>query len=292
MVITDDGDFQTRFENIPFGVRRGFNQVNSTIGFEFKRLKKNIFISLGVVVLFYLLSLSINVIGEGRGVESPATAAEYLQSHLDMIFAFVIVIIAVMFGGSMIALDYDKQTGNLIFPKITKGRLFVGRLIARYLLSAIAVTAYYILTTVTTAIKYKSLPIETLASFGWALLYMFLVLAMVIFFSSFLKKTSTTIVISLVMVLMIFNLTSTILAIAGAEIEPLFILTYYSNIITQSFAMPAERFFEAPLTPNPEGPTGFQWITPSIAGAAIGMIIYSTILLVAAYFLFRRRQQK
>lgn len=292
MVTTDDGDFQTRFENIPFGVRRGFNQVNSTIGFEFKRHKKNIFISLGVVVLFYLLSLLINMIGEGRGVESPATAAGYLQSYHDMIFSFFIVIIAVMFGGSMIALDYDKQTGNLIFPKITKGRLFVGRLIARYLLSAIAVTAYYILTTVTTAIKYKSLPIETLASFGWALLYMFLVLAMVIFFSSFLKKTSTTIVISLVMILMIFNLTSTILVIAGAEIEPLFILTYYSNIITQSFAMPAERFIEAPLSPNPEGPTGFQWITPSIAGAAVGMIIYSTILLVAAYFLFRRRQQK
>ncbi len=292
MTTTQDGELQTRFETIPFGVRRSFQQVNSTINFEVKRHKKNMLTSFGVVVLFYILSLLINVIGERRGVESPATAGAYMASYLDMIFGLFILIIAVMYGGSMIALDYEKQTGNLIFPKITKGRLFVGRLIARYLLAALSVTSYYILVAVTALIKYHTLPVEALASFAWALLYMLAVLSMVIFFSSFLKKTSTTIVISLVMIFIVFNLTSSILVIAGIEIEPLFILTYYSNIISQSFSMPTERFFEGPLTPNPDGPSGFQWITPSATGAAVGMIIYAAVLLIAAYFLFRRRQQK
>ncbi|MHA1199118.1 MAG: hypothetical protein ACTSQF_07195, partial [Candidatus Heimdallarchaeaceae archaeon] len=183
----------------------------------------------------------------------------------------------------------------LLFPKITKGRLFVGRLIARYMLSALAVIFYYILVVIAAAFKYTNLPVETWASLGWALLYTFLVLSLVIFFSSFMKKTSTVIVVSLVMVLLVFNLGSTILVISGVEIEPLFILTYYSSIITQSFAMPTERFVEGFLGgPHPGGdaPTVMQWITPSVEGAIIGMLIYSAILLVGAYFLFRRRQQK
>ena len=294
MTTTQDGELQTRFENVPFGVKRSLQQVNSTINFEFKRNKKNVFISFGVVVLFYVLSLVINLISEGRGAESPTTAGAYISSYLEMIFGLFILIIAVMYGGSMIALDYEKQTGNLLFPKITKGRLFIGRLISRYLLAALAVVSYYILIIVTALIKYKSFPVLALASLGWALMYMFLVLSLVIFFSSFLNKTSTTIVISLVTILMIFNLASTILMVTGVEIEPLFILTYYSSIITQVFDMPDVRFFEGPLGigPSGEGPTVFQWITPSAAGAAIGMIIYSVVFLIAAYFLFRRRQQK
>lgn len=292
MTTTQDGELQTRFENIPFGVRRSYQQVNSTIGFEVKRHKRNILISFGVVVLFYVLSLLINVIGEARGIEAPTTVGAYMASYLDMVFALFILIIAVMFGASMIALDYDKQTGNLIFPKVTKGRLFVGRLIARYLLAALSVTSYYILVSVTALIKYHTLPVEVLTSFAWALLYMLAVLSMVIFFSSFLNKTSTTIVLSLVMVFIVFNMTTTLLVIGGVEIEPLFILTYYSKIIPQSFDMPTERFFEGSLTPNPDGPSGLQWITPSATGAVLGMIIYAAVLLIAAYFLFRRRQQK
>jgi len=295
MTTTQDGELQTRFENVPFGVKRSFQQVNSTINFELKRNKKNIFISFGVVALFYVLSLVINLISEGRGAESPTTAGAYIASYLEMIFGLFILIIAVMYGSSMIAQDYEKHTGNLLFPKITKGRLFVGRLISRYLLAALAVVSYYILIIVTALIKYKSFPVLALASLGWALMYMFAVLSLVIFFSSFLNKTSTTIVISLVTILLVFNLGSTILMVTGVEIEPLFILTYYSNIITQVFDMPDVRFFEGPLGiggPGGDGATVFQWITPSATGAAVGMIIYAAVLLIAAYFLFRRRQQK
>jgi ABC-type transport system involved in multi-copper enzyme maturation permease subunit len=288
---TQDGVMKTRFENVPFGVKRSFNQVNSTIGFEFKRNVKNMFISIGIAIGVFLLSFIVNMISESRGVEAPTTAAEYAASYLDLV-GFFILIIAVLYGGSIIALDYDKQTGNLLFPKITKGRLFVGRIIARYLLSALAVTVFYIVTGITTVIKYKVVPIEIWASWGWALFYMFLVLSMVTFFSSFLKKSSTTIVISLLMVLIVFNMGNMILRVTGVEIEPLFFLTYYANIITASFDMPVDRFGEMPLGPGPEAPTGFQWLTPSVTGAAVGMLIYSAILLIAAYFLFRRRQQK
>jgi ABC-type transport system involved in multi-copper enzyme maturation permease subunit len=294
MSITQDGNLESKFEKMPVGLMRSLDQIGATTRFELLRNIKNMIISLFVAGFIFVLSLIINIITESRLGESPETATDYITSYLGMI-GFFILIIATMFGGNMIALDYDKQTGNLLFPKITKGRLFVGRLIARYLLSALAVIFYYILVVIAAAIKYTNLPVETWASLGWALLYTFAVLSLVIFFSSFMKKTSTVIVVSLVMVLLVFNLGSTILVISGVEIEPLFILTYYSSIITQSFAMPTERFVEGFLGgPHPGGdaPTVMQWITPSVEGAIIGMLIYSVILLVGAYFLFRRRQQK
>ncbi len=294
MSITQDGNLESKFEKMPVGLMRSLDQIGTTTRFELLRNIKNMIISLFVAGFIFLLSLIINIITESRLGESPETATDYITSYLGMI-SFFILIIATMFGGNMIALDYDKQTGNLLFPKITKGRLFLGRLIARYLLSALAVIFYYILVVIAAAIKYTELPVETWASLGWALLYTFLVLSLVIFFSSFMKKTSTVIVVSLVMVLLVFNLGSTILVISGVEIEPLFILTYYSSIITQSFAMPTDRFVEGFLGgPHPGGdaPTVMQWITPSVEGAIIGMLIYSAILLVGAYFLFRRRQQK
>jgi len=294
MSATQDEKLVSRFEKMPIGTRKSLIQIGSTVTFEFQRNLKNMFISLGIAVGIYLLSLIINLVQEGRGAESPATAGEYAIGYLNFI-GFFILIIAVMFGGSIIALDYDKQTGNLIFPKIAKGRLFIGRLIARYVLSALAVIVYYVLTGVTTVIKYGELPIEIWSSLGWALLYTFLVLSLVVFFSSFMKKTSTTIVVSLVIILMVFNLIDVLLLISGVEIEPLYILTYYERIITAIFNMPTERFVEGTLGgpgPGMEGPSIMQWLTPSMTGAAIGMIVYSAILLTAAYFLFRRRQQK
>ncbi len=293
MSITQEGNLESKFEKKPVGFMRSLDQVGATTKFELRRNVKNSIISLFVAGFIFVLSLIINLITESRLGESPETATDYITSYLGMI-SFFILIIATMFGGNIIALDYDRQTGNLLFPKITKGRLFVGRLIARYLLSALAVIFYYILVVIVAAIKYSELPVETWASLGWALLYTFLVLSLVIFFSSFMKKTSTAIVVSLVMVLLVFNLGSTILTITGVEIEPLFILTYYSNIITHSFAMPTERFVEGFLGgPHAiDAPSIMQWLTPSVGGAIIGMLIYSAILLVAAYFLFRRRQQK
>jgi ABC-type transport system involved in multi-copper enzyme maturation permease subunit len=251
-------------------------------------------------VVFYILGLVINLIREGRDVELYDSAAEYLQqSYLGFTFGFFILIIAVLFGSSIIAYDYDKQTGNLIFPKITKGRLYVGRFIARYILAVFSVIFYYAIIILTTFIKFGEYPINVWFSLGWAVYYILAVFALVVFFSSFMRKTTTVIVLSILMVLIVFNMTTTILSVTGSEVEPLFILTYYSNIVSEVITgVPSERFIETRLGPpgTPggiiDGPTGFSWITPNEVGAAVGLLIYTIVLIAAAYYLFRRRQQK
>jgi ABC-type transport system involved in multi-copper enzyme maturation permease subunit len=297
MSVTLEENLQAEFEKHPIGFKKSMIQVGATIEFETKRNFRNIFIAIGIAALFYFLGILINLIREGRGVELYDNAADYLkQSYLGFTFGFFILIIAVLFGSSIIAYDYDKQTGNLLFPKITKGRLFVGRFIARYFLAMLSILVYYTLIIITTFIKFGEYPVNVWFSLGWAVYYMLAVFALVVFFSSFLNKTSTVIVLSILMVLIVFNMSTTILNVTGSDIEPLFILTYYSNIVSEVITgIPSERYTEGRLMPGPggeEGPTGFTWSTPNELGAAIGLLVYSIILIAAAYLLFRRRQQK
>ena len=296
MSVTQKENLQSKFEKHPIGLKKSMIQVGATIEFETKRNFRNVLISIAISVLFYLLGIIINLIREGRGVELYDNASDYLQqSYLGFMFGFFILIIAVLFGSSIIAYDYDKQTGNQLFPKITKGRLFVGRFIARYFLAILSIIVYYALIIITTFIKFGEYPINVWYSLGWAVYYMLAVFALVVLFSSFMNKTSTVIVLSILMVLIVFNMGTTILNVTGSEVEPLFILTYYSNIITEVIiGIPTERYAErslmGPGSSVADDPTGFSWITPNEAGAALGLLVYSVILIIAAYLMFRRRQ--
>ncbi len=273
------------------GAKRSLIQISSTIEFEFKRNLRSFIILLLAVTLIYGLFLTINLIKEGRGVESPEDPVDYITGYLMMIDV-LIMIIGTTTASTIIAEDYNKHTGNLIFPKITKERLLTGRIIARYIYAALATIFFYILVGVTTLIKYGTLPAGIWLSLLWALLYTFLVFALVVFFSSFMKNTSGTVILSILMLFMIFPLGNNILMFTGVDWEPLFILTYYSKIITASFNMPEQRYTELSFGHRPGGPTYMTWVTPSVGGAIIGMLTYALVLIIASYYLFTRRQQQ
>jgi ABC-type transport system involved in multi-copper enzyme maturation permease subunit len=221
------------------GMKRRLIQIQKTVGFELKKNQSKfiamLIISLGIYVLF----LIINLIQEGKGAPLPADPIDYINTYFIMI-SFLIMIIAVTMGGGIIAEDFEKETGNLLFPKIQKNRLLAGRVIARYIYAAISVALFYVLIGITTLIKYDTLPAILWESMGWSLLYTFAVFSFIILFSSFMKRTATAMIVGMVFVLMVFELLSLILMFTGVTIEPFFMLNYYAKIITACFNMPAE----------------------------------------------------
>ena len=276
------------------GMKYDLIQIHKTVKFEFRKNIKKYFTTTFLSFLIYLLTLAINIASENGGAEAPASPAEYIQSYFTMI-DFVIIIIAMNFAGSIIAEDFEKQTGNLLFPKISKERLLIGRIIARYALAILSLLTFYILIAGTTAVKYEeSLPSEIWLSFGWASLYLFSIMAFVTFLSSIAKRTSGAMIGSFIILLMVFQLVSTLLMFAGVESEPLYILTYYSGIISACFNMPADRSIikHFRTRDGSVGDTYLSWITPSVQGAAIGMILYALVFLTIAYLFYKRRQSK
>ena len=278
------------------GLKRNFTQVWNTIKFELKKNLKSFLITLIVFSTVFILFLAISELQLAQDVELPDDPINYVSSYMGFL-GFLIIISAAMLGGSIIVEDFKKQTGNLLFPKISKTRLLIGRLTARYFLNAICVCFYYILIGSLTLIKYNELPIELWSSMGWALLYTFMLLTFVTFMSSIMRSTSATIIVSILFYLIVFNMITMILSFAGLTIEPLFMLTYYEGIITGSLSMPDPRYSEIRMpTPGQGGGGHFatftQWITPTEPAAFIGMLIYASVFLAFAYFIYKRKQSK
>ncbi len=112
--------------------------------------------------------------------------------------------------------------------------------------------------------------------------------------SSINKSKSATIIVSILLLLIAFRIVQSVIMFTGNGIEPVFMITYYENIITASLDMPDPRY-EIVEFGDPEekgNPEFTRWLTPSIAGALIGMILFSAVFLIAAYLFYKRRQSK
>jgi hypothetical protein len=129
---------------------------------------------------------------------------------------------------------------------------------------------------------------------GWALLYTFMIFVFVIFMSSINKSKSATIISSILLLLIAFRIVESVIMFTGGGIEPVFIITYYENIIEASLDMPDPRFEmdEFGRHGAEDNPEFKRWITPSASGALIGMLIFASVFLTAAYIFYKLRQSK
>ena len=279
-------------EKQTIGLKRYITQITDTINFEFKRTWKTFLIMIIVYLSIFLLNLLIYELEVAAGVELSEEPIDYIEGYFGF-FGILIIISTATFGGGIIAEDFQKQTGNLLFPKISKSRLLIGRIISRYALNSILIVFYYIIIGITTNYKYGEIPDTYINSMSWALLYTFMVFTFVIFMSSINKSKSAAIIISIILFLIAFNIIETVLMVTRTGIEPLFIPTYYENIIEASLDMPDPRFEDISFgPPSEDNPEFKRWLTPSISAALIGMLLFSAVQLTAAYLFYKRRQSK
>ncbi len=273
-------------ENI--GSKRKLQQIYDIGYFEIIRNLKKTLILMVIAFVIFILFLIIEEYQFGKGVELPEEPADFALNFLMMIGSLVLIS-ATSYGCSIIVTDFEKLTGNILFPKISRERLFVGRFLANYLMNAFVILFYYILVAFIVFIKYLGIPKILWTSLGWALLYVLLILSFTILFSSFMKSTAGAVVFSLIFNMMVFSIIQSVLSLFST-IEPLFILPYYATIITGCFNMPeGDRFQTFPVM---EGFDITLWTTPSPQGALIGTAIFSFVFLFSAYLIFRNRQNK
>ncbi|MBN1802812.1 MAG: hypothetical protein JW891_14985 [Candidatus Lokiarchaeota archaeon] len=281
------------------GIRRNLTQIADTIVFDLQKNLRIFMIMFLAFLVIFILSFVIQELQYMQDVPLPDDPIDYMQSYLSF-FGFMIMLSSAFLAGSIIAEDFQKQTSNLIFPKISKIRLFIGRTISRYTMSACIISFYYFLISLVTFMQYEETPVILWNSLGWALLYAFMLFSFVTFMSSFMKSTTLSIGISLVFLLIVFDILTSILMFSGStEIEPLFSLTYYQNIISQCMDMPDPRYmeivFNIPFNMEELGDLSIRfvnWFTPSEIGAFIGMVSFSIAFMSFAMIFYRRRQSK
>jgi ABC-2 type transport system permease protein len=274
----------------------GIKPIFHTILFQMKKQKKKFYFFLAVVILVaFLVGYLLQLI---PGNLLSDTQAEFFNGGLGFI-SFITLFSACLFFSGIICSEFDKKTGFIVFPKINKYKLIIGKYLGNLILVVSIVAIYYFLLALLGFYYYGGpINIRLLYSFGFAVLYVIALSSFVTLFSSFLRNVNITIIITLIILLIGLNIADQIVTLVLKDtFEPLYSLSYLGNLITSVLEnpFPDPRYVEFSF--GGMGPGGFggnftfgQWLTPSIGMGTTLLIVYIVVFFALAALLFKRRQ--
>jgi ABC-2 type transport system permease protein len=204
-----------------------------------------------------------------------------------------------LFFSGIICSEFNKRTGFIVFPKINKFKLIIGKYLGNLILVVSIVAVYYFILGLFGFYYYGGpINIRLFYSFGFAVLYIIALSSFVTFFSSFMRSVNITIITTLIILLIGLNLADSIVTlILKDSFEPLYSLQYLGNLITTILQnpFPDPRYVEFSF--GGMGPGGMggdfsfgTWLTPSIEMGTTLLIIYIVTFFALAAVLFKRRQ--
>jgi ABC-type transport system involved in multi-copper enzyme maturation permease subunit len=274
----------------------GLKPIIYTITFEIKKQRKKFyFFSLISIVIAVLLGYVLQLI---PSYLLPDTQAEFFNNGLRFI-TFLTLFAACLFFSGIICSEFNKKTGFIVFPKINKYKLIIGKYFGNLVLVVVIITIYYFVLGLLGFFYYGGpINIRFFYSYGIAILYVIALSSFVTFFSSFMKSVNLTIISTLLILLIGFNISDQILAlIFGDSFEPLYSLAYLGTLITGilEYPFPNPRFTEFSFSGMGPGGMGGNftfgsWVTPSVGMGITLLLVFIVIYLALAAFLFKRRQ--
>jgi ABC-type transport system involved in multi-copper enzyme maturation permease subunit len=287
-----------RIENLGTEIK----PILTTYVFQFKMLwKKFIFFSaLGVLFVFLLSYLPYALIPENP---LPATQAEYLQSGLQFL-EFEVIFSSCFFFGGIIVSEFSDKTGHIVFPVINKYKVFFGKFLGSFTM-VIGIVAVFYLSLGLLAVFYYGGPINIrfFYSFIIAVLYILAIGSFVTFFSSFMRSATMTIVFSIMVLFMLFNMVDSLIVMFNPDFEPIYSVNHASNLISsileQDFPTElvdrySDMSYSGGMGMGMGGGGGTftfrTWLTPTIEMGFTILITYTIVCLSAALYIFKGKQ--
>ncbi|MFX1417320.1 MAG: hypothetical protein ACFE9N_00200 [Promethearchaeota archaeon] len=272
----------------------GIKPILSTIVFEMKSQMKKFYFFLGIaIIIVFLQSFLLQALLPNYLL--PNTQAEFFNNGLTFI-EFITLLAACLFFSGIICSEFDKKTGFIVFPKINKYKLILGKYLGNLALVVLIITVYYFFLGLLGLFFYAGpINLRFFYSYSIAILYVIALSSFVTLFSSFMKSVNLTIISTILLLLIGFNIADQIVTFVFAgDIEPLYSITYLGRLITGilEYPFPDPRYAELPIS-GMGGMGGFtfgQWITPSVEMGITLLVVYIIVYFILAAYLFKRRQ--
>ncbi|UCD00988.1 MAG: hypothetical protein JSV23_08895 [Promethearchaeota archaeon] len=274
----------------------GIKPIFYTIVFEIKKQRRKFyFFSFIAIIVAILLGYVLQLI---PGYLLSDTQAEFFNNGLQFI-SFITLFSACLFFSGIICSEFDKKTGFIVFPKINKYKLILGKYFGNLILVVSIITLYYFILGILGFFYYGGpINIRLFYSYGIAILYVIALSSFVTFFSSFMRSVNLTIISTLILLLIGFNIADQIVTLVFKEsFEPLYSLAYLGNLITGilEYPFPDPRYSEFSFSGMGPGGMGGdfsfgQWVTPSIEMGIALLIVFIVFYFLLAAYLFKRRQ--
>ena len=143
-----------------------------------------------------------------------------------------VILTGVFFGADAISTEFQNKTGYYLLPNpVRRSSIFVGKWIASFLASSVAIGVYAAITLADGAIYFGSnIPYQFGESFVFALFYIFPILGVSFFISSVFKNNSSSILVTAIFLLFGLNVITPLIT-ALSNSEPWYVLTYGAGII-------------------------------------------------------------
>ena len=270
----------------------GISPIYHTMIFEMKKQTKKLYFFAVITILVAVLLGYILQLFPDYPLSD--TQAGFFSGGLTFI-SFITLFAACLFFSGIICSEFNKRTGFIVFPKINKYKLIIGKYLGNLILVVFIVAIYYFILGLFGFLYYGGpINIRIFYSFGFAVLYVIALSSFVTLFSSFMKNVNITIIITLVILLMGFNIADQIINLIFADtFEPLYSLAYLGSLITSVLLNPFPVLRYEITSFSGMGPMGFSfgtWVTPSIFMGTTLLLVYIIACFLLAAFLFKRRQ--
>jgi ABC-2 type transport system permease protein len=245
------------------------------------------FLGLLLFVLFVdVVVTSLNIAYHSSG----ASASDYLYSAIGAMPTFG-VIVGAFIGGDALAMDFGSGTGYfmLVLP-VRRIVLLLGRYTAAFLASFALILVYFAISLSGAAWFYGVLGLPWLdvaESLGIAALFALAVLAAAFLFSSFFRNPAISIVATILVLFLAFDIIDGILSITA--VEPWFSLLYAGQAVALVFE--SQPHLTTTHLRGPRGLTISTW-TPYVWEGIVIMVGYLVVCLVLSVLIYQYKESK
>jgi ABC-type transport system involved in multi-copper enzyme maturation permease subunit len=213
----------------------------------------------------------------------PQQAKEWASSFLSF-SSFLVIIVGTFFAGDAIASEFEQKTGYIIFANpVKRASLVAGKFAAALISALLTIGFYYLIGTGAMIGIYRSVPVETAASFAYATLYLCCVLGFTFLFSALLKGSMGATLLSFFTFFLILSIVSEVISLVG--VEPWFLPNYASGMITQVINPQKDTVITVP-----NSSLKIYTFYPKYPISIIVLVLYFTATLALAIMITRRKQ--
>ena len=202
--------------------------------------------------------------------------------------SFVVILSTAFFGGDAISGEFQNKTGYFLVPNpIRRSSIYAGKWLAALAASTI-ILGLFALIIVANGVYYfgASLPSQFLQSILYAWVYLVAALSLTFAFSSLFKSSSISILMSVILLLFVFDVIDTV-ASTVVGIEPWFSITYGAGIVSNILTVPYPKHVSTTQVGPRFSLTTYAATVPE--GLAI-LAVYFIVMAILGLWLFERKE--
>jgi len=208
---------------------------------------------------------------------------------------FVIVLSAAFFGGDAISSEFQNRTGYFLVPNpIRRSAIYVGKYLAALIACSIILGMFALIMIGNVLYYFPSAPFpaEFLQSLAFSWVYLIAVLSLAFAFSSLFKSSSISILMSVILLLFVFNVVDEV-AVIVANVEPWFSITYGAGIVANILTIPYPEHYNPNTLGTGTGPAARFRVPAYNATVPEGLAIlavYFVVMALVGLWLFEQKE--